>query len=55
MLETLEKFVAFERECCGCLAWDLRRLPGRVLRLNVLGLAADSDFFRILEGAGETG
>lgn len=51
MQKTLEDLVAFERECCSGLAWNLRRPSDRVLRLSVKGLAPDSDFFRTVSGA----
>ena len=51
MQKTLEDLVAFERECCSGLAWNLRRPSGRVLRLSVEGLSPDSDFFRAVGGA----
>jgi len=50
MHKTLDDLVAFERECCSGLTWNSSRPTGRVLRLSVQGLAADSDFFRALEG-----
>ncbi len=53
MQKTLEDFVAFERECCSGLEWKLRRPSSRVLRLDVQGLAPDSDFFRVFGGAAE--
>ncbi len=51
MQKTLEDLVAFERECCSGVAWNLRQPSGRVLRLSVKGLAPDSDFFRAVSGA----
>ena len=48
MQKTLEDFVAFERECCSGLTWDLHRPSDRVLRLSVQGLDPGSDFFRAL-------
>ncbi len=41
----LEDFIAFERECCSGLTWQLHRPSSRVLRLKVEGLPVDSDFF----------
>ncbi len=53
MQKTLEDLVAFERECCSGLEWTLHRPSSRPLRLDVQGLAPDSDFFRVLGGAAE--
>ncbi len=50
MQKTLEDLVAFERECCSGLAWNLCRPSGRVLRLRVKGLDPESDFFRAVGG-----
>lgn len=51
MQKTLEDLVALERECCSGLAWNLSQPSNRVIRLNVEGLAPDSDFFRAVSGA----
>ena len=47
MRKTLEDLVAFERECCSGLTWNLGRLSDQILQLSVQGLPPDSDFYRI--------
>ncbi len=46
MQKTLADLVAFERDCCGGLAWNLTQPSDGVLRLSIEGLPPDSDFFR---------
>ena len=52
--KTLEEVIAFERACCGSLAWDLRRPSQGVLRLSVEGIAPSSEFFRSVCGPAGT-
>jgi len=52
---TLEDLVAFERECCSGLTWNVSRTSQGLLRLSIQGLRPDSDFFRVAEDAEKTG
>lgn len=45
---TLEDLVVAERACCDGLTWNLTQPTDAVLRLEITGLAADSDFFRAI-------
>lgn len=47
--KTLEDFIAFERECCSGLTWDLSRTDARILRLSIQGLSPTSEFFQIVK------
>ena len=51
---TLEEVIAFERECCGSLAWELHRPSRGVLRLSVQGIVPASEFFRSVCGPAGT-
>ncbi len=51
--KTLEDFTEFERECCSSLTWNVRAIPGEMLRFSVQGLPPTSDFFRVIDGPGE--
>ena len=55
MQRTLEELVAFERQCCSALAWNLSDGTGGAIRLSVEGLSPDSDFFRAVGGTGAAG
>ena len=49
--KALEDLVAFERECCSSLSWNLERRGDDVVRLRVEGLPPESRFFEGLWGA----
>ena len=44
--QTLEAFIAFERECCSGLDWQLDGIEG-VLQLRIEGLPADHALFQL--------
>lgn len=48
---TLRDFVAFERDCCRGLTWDIRRTSAGQLRLSIQGLPPGSEFFRAFDSA----
>lgn len=48
--KTLEDFIAFERECCSGLTWNLASTDAGMIRLSIQGLPPTSEVFKFAIG-----